>query len=75
MFDPGELEALGGICIVKGSHADASGAERYIKDWCEEHGLSALVEISQHPVLDQHAVHVYASQQLRELTPNFDTRQ
>lgn len=75
MFNPCELEALGGICIVKGSHADASGAERYIKDWCEEHGLSALVEISQHPVLGQHAVHVHASQQLRELTPNFDTRQ
>lgn len=75
MFNPCELEALGGICIVKGSHTDASGAERYIKDWCAEHGLSAMVEISQHPVLGQYAVHVHASQLLRELTPNFDTSQ
>jgi hypothetical protein len=75
MFNPCELEALGGICIVKGSHTDASGAERYIKDWCAEHGLSAMVEISKHPFLGKYAVNVHASPLLRELTPNFDTSQ
>jgi hypothetical protein len=58
MFNPCELEALGGICILKGSHTDASGAERYIKDWCAEHGLSAMIEISQHPFLGKYAAHV-----------------
>jgi hypothetical protein len=75
MFNPCELEALGGICILKGSHTDASGAERYIKDWCAEHGLSAMVEISKHPFLGKYAVNVHASPLLRELTPNFDTSQ
>ena len=75
MFNPCELEALGGICILKGSCIDASGAERTVKDWCEEQGLSPFVEITQQPVLGRYAVHVHASPQLRELTPNFDTSQ
>ena len=73
MFNPSELEALGGICILKGSWIDVSGAERTIKGWCEEHGLSPFVDITQQPLLGGYAVHVRASQQLRELTPNFDT--
>ena len=73
MFNPCELEPLGGICILKGSYTDASGAERYIKDWCAERGLSAFVDISLHPALGKYAVHVHAAQPLRELTPNFDT--
>lgn len=75
MFNPCELEALGGICILKGSCLDASGAERTIKDWCEERNLSPFVDITQHPILGRYAVHVHASQQLRELTPHFDTSQ
>lgn len=73
MFNPCELEALGGICIVKGSSIDASGAERTIRNWCEEQGLLPFVEISQHPARGKHAVHIHASQVLRELTPDFDT--
>jgi len=75
MFNPCELEALGGICILKGSCIDASGAERSIKDWCEEQNLHRFVEITQHPALGQYAVHIHASAQLRELTPDFDTSQ
>lgn len=74
MFDPCELEALGGICILKGSCIDACGAERSIKDWCEEQGLHPYVLITQHPALGQYAVQVHASPLLREFTPDFDTR-
>lgn len=73
MFNPCELEALGGICILKGSCTDASGAIRSIKDWCEEQNLLPYVEITLHPALGKYAVHVHASPLLRELTPGFDT--
>jgi len=75
MFNPCEFESLGGICILKGSGIDASGAKRTIKDWCEELCLTPYVDITEQPVLGKYAVRVHASPLLRELTPNFDTRQ
>ncbi len=75
MFNPDELEALGGICILKSSSLVATEAERTLKGWCEEHGLQRYVAISQHPALDHYAVHINASSLLRELTPDFDTSQ
>lgn len=75
MFNPCALEALGGICILKKSSVDVSLAERALKRWSEEQGLSSYVEITQQSVLGQYAVHIHASPILRELTPDFDTTQ
>lgn len=75
MFNPCELEALGGICILKGSCNDAYAAECSLKAWCEEQGFQAYIDISHHPILGRYAVHLRASPLLSALTPDFNTSQ
>jgi hypothetical protein len=74
MFNPCELEALGGICILKGSSTEAEGAARTMREWCAEHGLLEFVEFTHCTALNGYALHIHASPALRVLTPNFDTR-
>jgi len=74
MFNPCELEPLGGICILKGSSMEASGAAQTMRSWCEERGLLEFVELTQCTALRGYALHIHASPALRDLTPNFDTR-